>query len=281
LQHGQDIVRLQRRADAAADRLQAIGDDDLHRDAKRLGDLLQVMANRPNRILPAHLCRRAHGHIDDHVTGARGDFLRQHRCNELSFAVQIERAFDADDGVISRAEPHGPAPYDAAALALDHPPHRRQIEIDRRQHFHGVSGPRRRRDRARRRLRHREAARGENGDHDRRGAVAGQASDRMLVDDGCHIPADMIADIDHGSRKRHHFVAVERSGGAGGHERREMNVGIAMADDIADDFAQVGFGEALSVHLRAYPAERTQGPRMRRDDRIAFLRPKRMPRRFR
>ena len=126
----------------------------------------------------------------------------------LPFAVEVERALDPDQNVVGRAQADRAAPHDAAAFALDHAPDRRGIEIDRRQRLHGVGGAGRRGDRARRRLRHHEAERGDDRDDDRRGAVAGQAADAVLVDHGAGGPLQAIAGLDHRTGERQHLLVV-------------------------------------------------------------------------
>ena len=68
------------------------------------------------------------------------DLLRQHGCNHLPFAIEIECALNPDQDVVGGAQPNCAAPHDASALMFDHAPNGRGVEIDRRHGLHGVGG---------------------------------------------------------------------------------------------------------------------------------------------
>jgi len=89
-------------------------------------------------VRAAYLGRQAHGHVDQHMGGARGRFLGQHRRHQLALAVQVQRAFHPDQDVIGRAQAHRAAPDDTAARAVHHAADLRHIQRHRRQRFHGV-----------------------------------------------------------------------------------------------------------------------------------------------
>ncbi|MNJ45178.1 hypothetical protein D3C77_402630 [compost metagenome] len=163
------------------------------------------------------------------------DLLGQHRCDELPLRINVENPFDADEDVIHRTQPDRPAPDDTAAFRLDHPPHGGHIEVDRGQGLHGVGGSGRRGDGARRGLWHDQAAGGEDGHHDRRGPVARQAADAVLVHDDVRRPAQAVADVHHGAGERHELGVVERKHRGGGQKGREMDGRVASSRHILDD----------------------------------------------
>ena len=91
LQHGEDIARFERRTDAAADRLQPVGEHDFGVQPECLGDTGQIARQHLGLRGAAHLGRRADRKIDDEVGRARGDLFRQHRRDQLAFGIEIER----------------------------------------------------------------------------------------------------------------------------------------------------------------------------------------------
>ena len=154
VQHRQHVARLQRRPDAAADRLRAVGEDGSGLESEGLRHLDQSLCDRVRVLGAAHLGGGADRHVEHHMAGAGGDLLRQHRGDQLALAVEVERALDRDQNVVGRAQAHRAAPDDAAAFLLHHAPHGGEIERDRRQRLHGVGGAGRRGDGARGGLRH-------------------------------------------------------------------------------------------------------------------------------
>jgi hypothetical protein len=156
----------------------------------------------------------------------------------LPFAIQIEHALDADQNVIGWTESHGRTPCDTTAFALDHAPHGCQIEFDGGHGFHRIRGACRRRDRTRRCLGYRQAAGRSDRDDNRRGAISGQTTDRVLIDNHPAAPRYVLARVNHRARKPADFLIVEGSSRAGGDEGGEVNAGIAAARDVGDDLPQ-------------------------------------------
>ncbi len=73
-------------------------------------------------------------------------------------------------------------------MMVDDMPQRVWREIHLCQHFHGIGGAGRRGDGAAGGLRYQHAVGGDDGHHQHRGAVAGDAADAMLVCNQCFFP---------------------------------------------------------------------------------------------
>ena len=67
---------------------------------RRAGPSLE---GRP-RLRAAHLGGRSHRHVDHQMGGARGDLLGEDRGDHLAFAVDVQRALDADQNVVGGAQ---------------------------------------------------------------------------------------------------------------------------------------------------------------------------------
>jgi len=212
------------------------------------------------------------------MSRTRRDLLRQDGSNELAFGVNVELPLDAHEDVVGRAQMHGAAPGDAAPFAFDDAPQCRDVELDRRQRFHGVGGAGRGGDGARRGLGHDQPVRGNDRDDDRRRPVAGQAADTMLVDDDRRIPPHPLADIDHGAGQVGGFVLVEGQGGAGGEEGREMDFRVAPGDHVAQDLGEGAGVEAVAIDALTHTGQRVDRRRMADMDRITVAEVEPLPR---
>ena len=210
LEDGKDILRLKRRADAPSDRLRAGAAHHARAKPEGLGDRAQRALERVGGIGAAYLRRRPNRDVDDQMGRTGRDFLGQHRGDHLPDGIDIEHSFNADDHIVGRAEIDGAAPGDAAAFALDHLADGGNVEVDRCKHLHRVRRAGRRGDRPRRCLGHDQALRGHDRDDDRRGAIARQSTDAMLVDDDLFGPLQSLADIDHRPGQADRFVRIER-----------------------------------------------------------------------
>ncbi|EWS57058.1 hypothetical protein X551_00192 [Methylibium sp. T29] len=199
----------------------------------------------------------------------------------MSLAVEIERALDADQDVVGRAQPHRAAPDDAGAGALHRASHGGDVEIDRGEHLHRVGGAGRGCDRARRCLGHRQPAGGDDRHDEQRRAVAGQAADAMLVDDQVAAPVEAFAHVDHRPCQRYGLVEVEVVAGTGGDEGRQVQVRVAACGDVADHGAECAIVESVAIHLRANMAQRFEDRGVRDLQRFARQRMQCRPRRLR
>ena len=139
-QHGEHIAGLQRGPDATPYRLGAVAflypDLEAHRGPR----VDKLLAQTACHLGVAYLGRGADRDVDQHMRGASGDFLRNHRGHQLTFAVEIQRALHPDHDVVGGAETDRTAPDDAAALAFDDATHVLEGHSHRCQRLHGVGG---------------------------------------------------------------------------------------------------------------------------------------------
>ncbi len=175
---------LEHRTDAVADRLAAVGRDDLDGDAEMVADELEQLAqpHRVRRRWPAWPIGPTGRSISRWVEPAASffDMIEATICSRVSRlsgrSTEI-RMSSAGDRLT--CPPQTRQPWQACDDLL----HLVDAEIDARQHLHRVGGAGRRGDRARGGLRDRQPVRGDDRHHDHRGTVAGDAADAMLVDD--------------------------------------------------------------------------------------------------
>ena len=219
-QHCEHVARFERRTDAAAHGLGAVGDDRLHSEADGATGVHQAMAQCLRGLAAAHLGGLAHRDVDDDVARSGRNLLRQHRGDQLALAVEVERALDADQDVVRRTQAHRAAPDDAAAFALHHPAHGRDVQFDSGERLHHVRGACRRGDGARRGLGHGEAEGRDDRHHDQGRAIARQTADAVLVHHRRAPPGKALAGVDHGARERDRFGEVQPVAGAGGEKGR-------------------------------------------------------------
>ena len=129
-QHRQHVMRLQRRPDPAPHWLRTVRAQDAQLQSMRCGYLFQQRLQTIGVLVAAHLGGRPDRDVDQGMGRAGGDFLRQHGCDELGIAVEVERPLDPDQQVVGRTQAQGAAPDEAAADVFDDPAHRRHVEID-------------------------------------------------------------------------------------------------------------------------------------------------------
>ena len=232
-QHPHHVARLQHRADAAADRLAAVGDHHVE---------VQPEPRRP-RTRTACFSRCASGMQRTLAVGPTG--MSSTRCVEPAaiFFDRIEaticpgesmrqRPLHRDQDVVGRATgrrvpPQARQPRCSRTICCQ--PLEGQLDLG--QHLHRVGGAGRRGDRARRGLRAQHAVRGDDGHHQHRGAVAGDAADAVLVDHraAAHLvlPVEPAAGGDHGLGQVQHLVAVELELVGGHDEGRQLDLRVA------------------------------------------------------
>jgi hypothetical protein len=155
------------------------------------------------------------------------------------------------------------APGDAATFGLDHASQGRDIEVYWGERLHRVGRARRRGDCAGRRLGHDEAVRCDDRDDNRGGSIARQPADAVLVYDDRRIPAQAVADLDHGARQVGCLILVKRQGGARRQEGGEMHIGVAAGDNVFDDCRESGRIEAIAVDAPAHACQRFERGGMR------------------
>ena len=126
-----------------------------------------------------------------------------------------------------------PPPQTMQPLALDHALHGGEVEFDGAMTSIVSAVPAGEGDRPRGGLGDDEAGRRDDGDEHRRRAVAGQAPDAVLVDDGRGRPGQAAARIQHGAGERHGLAVGEPLSGASGQERRRLDRRIAALADVA------------------------------------------------
>ena len=279
-QHRQHVACLQRRTDATAHRLAAVGEQAAQAQTEMRGHGHQARGQVAGRVQAADLGGGADRDVDHHVAGAGGDLLRQHRGDQLAFGVDVQLALHAHEDVVGRGQMHGPAPGQAGAFGLDHAAQGIQVQVHRRQGFHGVGGAGRRGDRARGGLGHHQAVGRGDGHHQRRGAVARQAADAMLVHHQRRGPGQALADLDHGPGQVHGLGLVQRQGGRGGEEGRQLHVGVAATDHVEDDGGEVAGFEPSPMHAAAHAGQRFQYRWMPHLHAVAVADAQRRPGRF-
>jgi hypothetical protein len=103
----------------------------------------------------------------------------------------------------------------------------------------------------------------------------------MLVDDDRRFPGQAIARRDHCLGERQDLAPVERLGGAGGHEGRQVDVGIPSRHNIADDAVQRAFAQCIAIDTAADEPERFDRIGVRDRDGRSLLQPEPAPGRFR
>jgi hypothetical protein len=205
------------------------------------------------------LRRRPDRKIDEEVGRAGGDLLREDRRDHLPLRVEAQRPLDRDQNVVGGREPRGAAPRDAAALLAHQATQAVERQLDLGEHLHGVGGAGGRSDRAARGLRDHHAVRRHDRDDEKRGAVAWNAADAMLVDDERLLPVEALAGVDHRAREREHLVPIHLGLPGGDQERADLGLGIAARSDVADDFGVVRRREAVAGDLAPHRVHRRGG----------------------
>src|SRR5690606_2827967 len=147
--------------------------------------------------------------VDQQVGGTAGAFFREDGGHHLRLGVDAEGPLHRNEYVVGGGEVGGAAPGQAAPL---HPHDLVQLRLGQvhlGQHFHGVGGAGGGGDGAARGLGAQQAKGGDDGHHDHRGAVAGDAADAVLVHHPALPPVEFLAGIDHGSGEAEDFVPVQ------------------------------------------------------------------------
>src|SRR3546814_14961523 len=103
------------RADAGSDRLGAVGEQAARLEARARGHRPHALGEMAGALFAAHLSGWAYRNVDDHMGRARRDLLGQDRGNELAFGIDVQRALDAHELVVSGTGVDGAAPADAAS----------------------------------------------------------------------------------------------------------------------------------------------------------------------
>ena len=249
--------------------------------ANRRAHLRQPGAQPFGGLGRAHLGGGADRHVDQDMGRARRRLFRQHAGHQLPGGIEIERAFDADEVIVGRAERKPAAPDDAAALGLDHPAQGRGVQRDGRHDLHRVGRPRRRGDRAAGCLGDQIPRCGDDGDDKRRRAVAGQAADAMLVQNGAPAPVQRLPRILHGAGQRHGFGQVQPVARAGGDEGGQVDIRQPVVQRIAHDGREAGLIQPVAVSLRPDAGRRYRRFGMRERAPVPGPRTKRRPGRHR
>src|SRR5690606_22139614 len=217
----------------------------------------------------AHFRRGANRNVDEHVGRARRLLFRQYRRHQLAFAVDVQHTLDLDQDVVGRTQVDRAAPHQAAALALDNAAQNGQLQRHVRQRFHRVRSAGRRGDRARRGFWNAEAVGGDDGHHQRCGAIAGQAADTVLVEHLFAAPVETLADGNHGLGQIGGFYQAEAIAGAGSDEGGDLDVAVAASGNIAHHRIEITAFERATVNLGAHAGQRIQRRRMRHRNAIA------------
>ena len=158
-EHRQRIARLECGPDAPADGLCPMREDGQHLHPDGGAHVAQMSAEALRFGISSYLRGWTDREIDQHVRGAGGCLLREHRGDELGRTVEIERALDANQHIVGRTQPRAPTPDEAAPFPFHNAPHGREIEVHRRQRFHRIGGTGGRSDRAGRGLGYEETRR--------------------------------------------------------------------------------------------------------------------------
>ena len=148
-QHRHHVLGFEHRADAVADRLAAVGGDNLDRDAEMVADELEQLAQPHGLHGVGEFGRRSDRKIDQQMGRAGRELLRHDRGDHLLARIEAERPLDRDQDIVGRRQVDMAAPDQAAVTGRDHVLHLIDAEIDARQHLHGVGGAGRRGDGAR------------------------------------------------------------------------------------------------------------------------------------
>ena len=114
LEHGHHVHGLQRRTDAAAHRLGAVGELRAYLKTQRRPDGHQAARERLGGRHAAHLGHGADRKVDQHALRAHRDLLGQDRCHQQAFAVEIQRRSTrismSSAGLMRVAPPHAMQP---------------------------------------------------------------------------------------------------------------------------------------------------------------------------
>src|SRR3546814_3282920 len=94
-QDGKHVACLQCRADAASDRLGAVGEQAARLEARARGHRPHALGEMAGALFAAHLSGWAYRNVDDHMGRARRDLLGQDRGNELAFGMDVQLALYA------------------------------------------------------------------------------------------------------------------------------------------------------------------------------------------
>ena len=209
-QHAHHVARLEHRADAAADRLAAVGDHHLElqvRARRRRTRRACAAAARPASNAPWRWARpgcRAPGGSSRRRSSSTGSTPPSGPASRCASGRSTEiRMSSAGDSPALPPQARQPL---RVAHDLRQP---LEGQLDLGQHLHRVGGAGRRGDRARRGLRAQHAVRRDDGHDQHRGAIARDAADAMLVDD----------------RAAAHLRAASR---AGGRRRSSLRSGAAL-----------------------------------------------------
>ena len=262
LKDGENIVRFEGGADPSAHRLAAVGADARRGQPEVRGDRDQAVAQPICGFLRADLGGRPDRDIEHDVIGARRDLLGQDGGDQLPLGVHVQFPLHAHENIVGGAEMHGAAPGDAAAFLVHHALDRGQVEIDGCQCLHGVRGAGRRGDGARGRLGHHQTVGCDDRDHDRRGPVARQSTNAVLVHDHRHVPRQAVPDVDHRCGQVDGLLLIQRQGRTGGQECGQVHVRVASRGDVLDDRLQGGRIEPVAIDASSHVCQGVQARRM-------------------
>ncbi len=84
----------------------------------------------------------------------------------------------------------------------------------------------------------------------------------MLVDHDRRLPAQAVADVDHGLGQEDGFIDAQRQRGRGGEEGRQVHVGVAAAHHVADDGGKILFAQAAAIDALAHAGQGFQHRRV-------------------
>ncbi len=181
--------------------------------------------------------------------GTGSDFLGQDGRHHLPGRIDVQRPLDRDQHVVSGRQVGGAAPDQTAAVPLHDAGELLERQLHIRQHLHGVGGAGGRGDGARRRLGKHQPIGRHDGHHQHRGAVARNAADAVLVDHQRRLPVKPPAAGHHGFGEEIDLFAVQLAAVAGDHERGQLDLGIAVAGDVAHDRGELFAAQPLAVDL--------------------------------
>ncbi len=147
-----------------------------------------------------------------------------------------------------------PAPDKAAVTRRDDLLHVVDTEVDTCQDLHRIRRAGRRGNGARGGFGNHESVRGYDRHDDHRRAIAGNATDAMLVDHDRSIPLELCSRCSHGMSEGQKLVARHETGGAD-KERGDLHVGIAIVRQIIDNGADFGRAQRVAPNFPAHGVE--------------------------
>ena len=263
-QHLHHVARFQRRTDAAADRLGAVGDlatdvdaEPVRRDHEQPGEFLRLGPG-------GHLGGRPDRNVEHDMGHAERRLLGQDRGHREPVRDNPERTGDGIHHVVDGRMAELSVPDDAAADLVDRAPDLARVEIDPGQHLHRVRRAGGRGDRARGGLGDGEPVRDDDRYNHHGHAGPGDAPHRVLVDDDLPRPGDFRGALGARPGERDHLVVVERLRGRDQKTRR-LARGVAAGHHVLDH--RVDFGRAQATARDPRPERRPAGGLGRAPDR--------------